>query len=111
MNGKMSHHRVGPQTIHQQLPMYGRGSISVDRVPQDARARANLIRTPQQEFGDEAACGLRPGSVESAWVHWWSPRASALATERMPIRRGAAARCLHATLTPPVETADAWSWS
>jgi hypothetical protein len=49
------------------------GSISVDRVPQDARARANLIRTPQQEFGDEAACGLRlplplplpPGP----WIH------------------------------------------
>ena len=69
MNGKMSHHRVGPQITPaaagatQEWPRQHLG-----RVPQDARARANLTRTPQQEFGNEAACGLRlplqPGSVD-----------------------------------------------
>ena len=71
MNGKMSHHRVGPQITPaaagatQEWPRQHLG-----RVPQDARARANLTRTPQQEFGDEAACGLRTCGFPLAPAPW-----------------------------------------
>jgi hypothetical protein len=66
MNGKMSHHRVGPQITPAAAGAtleWSRQHLRLGRVPQDARARANLTRTPQQ-FGDETACGLPPGSVD-----------------------------------------------
>lgn len=88
---------------------------NLGRVPQDAPARANLTWTPQQEIIWRRSCLLpapgvpRPGSDDrrergctAVGDLWWRPRASALATEKMPIRwlwcEGAAARCLHASL-------------